>query len=144
MHLYLLSIYTLLPQSRGEYEELTKLRSSYSLQFKEVPIHTSQGTITCDVSTGVARPYIPLEFRRIVFDALHSLSHPGIRATQHLLNKRFIWPGINKDVRNWAKSCLSCQRAKVHRHTKSQLGTFPAPDSRFSHVHIDIVGPLPS
>ena len=85
--------------------------------------YTSQGTITCDVSTGVAcpRPYIPLEFRRIVVDALHSLSHPGIRATQHLLNKRLIWPGINRDVRNWAKSCLSCQRAKVHRHTKSQF-----------------------
>ncbi|GFT79716.1 retrovirus-related Pol polyprotein from transposon 412 [Trichonephila clavipes] len=32
---------------------------------------------------------------------------------------------------------------KVQRHTKSPLGTFSTPDARFSHIHIDIVGPLP-
>ncbi|GFV08869.1 retrovirus-related Pol polyprotein from transposon 412 [Trichonephila clavipes] len=32
---------------------------------------------------------------------------------------------------------------KVQRHTKSPLGTFSTPDERFSHIHIDIVGPLP-
>ncbi|XP_071481533.1 uncharacterized protein [Diadema antillarum] len=35
--------------------------------------------------------------------------------------------------------------AKVHRHVKAPLGTYTTtPDARFQHVHIDIVGPLPS
>ncbi|BHF66492.1 hypothetical protein SprV_0200950900 [Sparganum proliferum] len=50
---------------------------------------------------------------------------------------------MNKDVKAWARSCLSCQRNKVHRYNKSPPGTFPSPDARFSHVHLDVVGPLP-
>ena len=124
--------------------ELTTLQSTTtSLRFKSIPLPASDSTILCDVSTGTARPYIPETFRRAIFDSLHNLSHPGISATQRLITARFVWPGINKDVRLWAKTCLACQRTKIHRHTKSPLGTFSTPDARFSHVHIDLVGPLP-
>lgn len=123
--------------------ELCKLRESSSLQFEDVPILTSHNTIICDISTGHPRPYITPEFRRDIFDSIHNLSHPGIRATQRLITQRFVWPSINKDVRTWTKHCIQCQRAKVHRHTVTPIGTFATPDARFSHVHIDIVGPLP-
>ena len=63
--------------------------------------------------------------------------------TQKLITARYIWPSINKDVRQWAQSCLQCQKTKVHQHTITPLGTFATPDARFDHVHIDIVGPLP-
>ncbi|BHF70473.1 hypothetical protein SprV_0301352400 [Sparganum proliferum] len=81
--------------------------------------------------------------RRQVFDILHGLSHPGVRATVKLITDRFVWPNINRDVRRWTRSCLPCQRAKIHRHTVTSPGTFSTPDARFSHVHIDFVGPLP-
>ena len=123
-------------------EELKQLTTT-SLNLQPIPLPTSDSTILCDTSTTNPRPYIPAKFRRIVFDALHNLSHPGINATQRLITERFVWPGINKDVRSWAKSCLQCQRCKVHRHTKTPLGTFATPDARFDHVHIDLVGPLP-
>jgi transposase InsO family protein len=123
--------------------ELCKLRESSSLQFEEVPIPTSHNTIICDTSTGHPRPYVTPEFRRNIFDSIHNLSHPGIRATQRLITNIFVWPSINKDVRLWTKHCIQCQRAKVHRHTVTPIGTFATPDARFSHVHIDIVGPLP-
>ncbi|KAH9588245.1 hypothetical protein MS3_00000130 [Schistosoma haematobium] len=82
-------------------------------------------------------------YRRLVFDALHGLSHPGIAATLRLIAARYVWPSMNKDVRMWAKQCLQCQRSKVHRHVAAPLGTFATPDARFDHVHLDIVGPLP-
>ncbi|VDN36996.1 unnamed protein product [Dibothriocephalus latus] len=81
--------------------------------------------------------------RRTVFYTLHGLYNPGIRASQKLLAETFVWPGMNKDVKAWARSCPSCQRNKVHRHNKSPPGTFPSPDACFSHVHLDVVGPLP-
>ena len=115
-----------------------------SLELQQVPLALSDGlTLLCDVSTGVQRPVVPENFRRLIFDTLHSLSHPGIRATQRLVTKHFVWPGINADVRRWARSCLQCQRAKVHRHHRSPPGTFSTPDARFDQVHIDLVGPLP-
>ncbi len=124
--------------------ELQQLRTSpSSLKLEAIPLPTSEATILCDVSTGVPRPFVPHQFRRTVFDALHFLSHPGIRATQRLITARYVWPSINVDVRTWARSCLECQRSKVQRHTVTPLGTFATPDARFDRIHIDLVGPLP-
>ncbi len=50
---------------------------------------------------------------------------------------------MKKDVRTWARNCVVCQRAKVQQHNKAPIGSFSSPDARFSHVHLDLVGPLP-
>jgi len=124
--------------------ELSQLQSSTtSLKLQAIPIPTSKDTIICDISTGVPRPFIPIKFRRDIFDSLHSLSHPSIRATQHLITARYVWPNINADVRKWAKSCTICQQSKIQRHTKGPPATFVLPDARFNQIHIDLVGPLP-
>ena len=86
---------------------------------------------------------VPALYRRAVFDSLHSLSHPGVRATECLITNRCVWPNIKSDMCRWAQSCLQCQRSKIHRHTVTPLATFYTPYARFDMVHIDIVGPLP-
>ncbi|XP_069982182.1 uncharacterized protein [Penaeus vannamei] len=113
-----------------------------SLSLERIKIPNSSDYLLCDVSLGYPRPYIPPSLRRRFFDAYHQ--HRGIRATQHLIRGKVVWPGINKDVRQWCRSCIECQRTKIYRHTKSPFQTFPIPDERFQHIHIDIVGPLPS
>ena len=124
--------------------ELRHLQShTTSLNLQPVPLPATDTTLICDVSTGTPRPYVPEGFRRTVFDALHKLSHPGIRATQKLLTARYVWPKINADVRRWSRTCLQCQRSKIHRHNTAPLATFATPDHRFDMVHIDLVGPLP-
>ena len=125
-------------------ELLETLRSSLALNLTPIPLPSSDTSLICDTSNTEPRPFVPASFRRAVFDSLHSLSHPGIKASQKLITSRFIWPGINKDVKQWAQSCLSCQRSKVQRHTSSPLSTFTTPDARFDQIHIDIVGLLPS
>ena len=133
-----------LAHAQTDDEELQSLISSPgTLQLKELPLHDSSSTIVCDVSTGTQRPYVPQLFRRAVFDCLHNLAHPGIKATQKLVASRYIWPSINKDVRAWARTCIPCQRSKIHRHTVAPLSSFQAPHARFAHVHIDLVGLLP-
>ena len=46
-------------------------------------------------------------------------------------------------AKSFCRSCLSCQRAKVSKHTRAPLAQLPMPDHRFSAIHLDIVGPLP-
>ncbi len=70
---------------------------------------------------------------------LHNFSHPGIRATTDLVAARFVWPSLRKDCKLWARTCIPCQRSKVHRHTKSPPGLFQVPNSRFAHVHLDLI-----
>ena len=60
-----------------------------------------------------------------------------------MMTSRFIWSAINKDVREWTRTCVACQASKVTRHTRSPPATFTPVSSRFEHVHIDLVGPLP-
>ncbi|BHF84348.1 hypothetical protein SprV_0902749900 [Sparganum proliferum] len=115
-----------------------------SLQLEAIPLSTTPGTILCDVSRGASRPVVASEMRRDVFATLHNLAHPGIRSTQRLVSERFVWPSMNTDIRQWTRSCLACQKAKVGRHNKVPIGTFLAPDARFAHVHIDLVGPFPT
>ena len=125
-------------------DDIIRLRSSpSSLKIEAVPLTMSDSTILCDTSTGVARPLVPKEFRHAVFESLHFLSHPGIRATQRLLTARYVWPNIKADSRKWTRSCLQCQTSKVQRHTVTPLSTFLTPTARFDRIHIDIVGPLP-
>ena len=125
--------------AQAEDPEFPRLQADSSLQLESVPFLSDGISLICDIST----PLLPQSFRRTIFDSFHSFSHPGIRATQHLVTSRYVWPNINSDVWNWARSCLQCQRAKVHHHIATPLGTFTTPDARFHHVHIDLVGPLP-
>ena len=126
-----------------ELQALLSSKSDTSMVLKTVPRIMSGDTIICDVSHDRTRPFVPKSHRRAVFNAIHGLSHPGVRATQRAVRSRFVWPGMNKTVRKWAQECLTCQKSKTHRHTKAPIGTFSTPDARFSHVHIDLVGPLP-
>ena len=59
-----------------------------------------------------------------------------------LVSQKFVWRGPKKDVKAWVDSCVACQRAKVHRHTKAPFEPFTVPERRFDHVNVDLVGPL--
>ena len=120
-----------------------KFSPNSTLVVEALPIANSHHPLFCDTSTCTQRPIVPLPWRRAVFNSLHGLSHPGIRAMQKLITSRFVWPGINADVRRWTRSCIQCQRAKIQRHTATPLSTFPTPDVRLDVILIDLVGPLP-
>lgn len=133
-----------LAQAQTSDSELCKLLSEgSSLRLKQLNVPGSRIPLYCDVSTPASRPYVPELFRKPVFDSLHSLSHPGAAASAKLIAERFVWPGVRKDCRNWARACVPCQRAKVNRHVTSPLGTYNLPRARFKQIHIDLVGPLP-
>jgi transposase InsO family protein len=96
-----------------------------------------------DVSTPIFRPLVPLPFRRLIFDTLHNAGHPGRRATKRLVSSRFVWPYMAKQITQWAAECLPCQRAKTTVHAQPPPAAMAVPAHRFTHINIDIVGPLP-
>jgi hypothetical protein len=96
-----------------------------------------------DVSTGVFRPLLPARFRSAAVLSLHNIHHPGIKATRRLVCASFCWPKMGLFVSALTRNCLHCQKAKVHRHVTLQAAHIPVPVRRFSHVHVDLVGPLP-
>ncbi|KAK3893660.1 hypothetical protein Pcinc_002532 [Petrolisthes cinctipes] len=137
--------YNQLAKEQQQDPETTAVRTAITaLQWKDVPLEDSNISILCDMSTGRPRPWIPSSLRRHVFNLIHGLSHPSRRATTRLLTQKFIWHKISRDAGNWVRSCVPCQKSKVHRHTETSPGAFHQPQRRFAHIHVDVVGPLPS
>ncbi len=87
---------------------------------------------------------MPRDLRRQVFEHLQGTAHPGRQATRRLISSRYVWKGLSTDVTAWAKACLDCQRAKVNRHVQVPPQHIPVPARSFSHIHVDLVGPLPA
>ena len=127
---------------RQDPETLAYKTAVTALKWAEVNVDEKH-KLLCDTSMGTPRPLVPAGMRREVFDVVHGLSHPGTNASVKIMKSRFVWHGIAKDVREWARACVACQTAKVHRHNKAPLHKFATPTARFAHVHVDLVGPLP-
>jgi hypothetical protein len=54
----------------------------------------------------------------------------------------FVWSGMASVITTWSRACLHCHQAKIHRPTRLQPQPVPILQRRFSHLHIDLVGPL--
>jgi hypothetical protein len=93
---------------------------------------------------GGVRPLVPLVDRPAVFAAFHGLAHAGTRATKRLIAARVMWRGLNSDVATWVNNCQQCERAKVSRQHTAAVQPISIPARRFTHIHVDIVGPLPA
>jgi len=135
-----------LAEAQEEDEEIQEIMKNKQdgIKLKKIQIPGSAKQIICNTDTGKPRPYVTQQFRRQIFTTLHGLAHPGIRATVKLITERYVWKNIKSDCTRWAQACLQCQRSKIGRHNRSRTGNFLSPTKRFEHIHMDIVGPLPS
>ena len=130
-----------LAAAQSTWEGLEALRANSSLNMIQVEVEKEK--LWCDTSNGIFRPVIPPQYRKQILEHIHGLTHPGVRATCRIASCRFVWPGMAKDVTTWCRECTACHRAKVTQQEKTKVEKIPIPKERFSHVHVDIVGPWP-
>jgi hypothetical protein len=79
-------------------------RSSPSLVLQPVDVQGAQ--LLCDVSRGATRPVVPSCDRQAVFQAIHGVAHPGIRASRRLISACFVWHGLARDVGKWCHGAM--------------------------------------
>lgn len=123
-------------QKDEELQHILNSANSAKLQKLTLPDNI---IIYCDTTTGIVRPYIPSALRRIAFDTVHRLAHPSGKVTCRQLREKYIWPSIRRDALKWSRECIPCQRAKIQRHNKVIPSHIDVPDSRFNHLHLDII-----
>ena len=56
------------------------MRGNISLAVEKVEV--AGVPLWCDTSTSQLRPLVPVVYCKTVFEAVHGLAHPGIRATR--------------------------------------------------------------
>ena len=97
--------------------------------------------------TYMGKIYIPPLLRQDIFREMHAkgqAAHPGIKGTTSVITTDYYWPGIRSDVKEWIKTCDTCQRMK--NRTKKPHGTLKPidPVPRFwGVVTTDLVTGLP-
>lgn len=126
---------------QATWADLEKWRASSSLQLSQVEVEGRK--VWCDGCTGTWRPLVPPELRHVAWASVHGLAHPGVRATCRLMSNKFVWPGLATDCKEWCRQCTSCNKAKVTKQETTAVEKMAIPEARFSHVHVDLVGPLP-
>ena len=75
-------------------------------------------------------------------NSLHGLDHVGIKASTERIATEYYWPSLKNDVKLFCKKCVPCKKVKEGGKLVN-TGDFSVPDKRFSHVLVDVVGPLP-
>ena len=95
------------------------------------------------------RLYVPdsLLLRKHVLDQAHrppDQGHCGRFITGKRIRQHFWWPGLDRDVKQYVKTCELCQRMKPRHHNPCGLFTpLPTPRRPSEHVAIDFVTRLP-
>lgn len=70
--------------------------------------------------------------------------HSGFRKTYNRIKDRYYWHKMKKTIKDYIKSCESCQRNKVLRSTyKAPMEITSTSNQPFDRLSLDIVGPLP-
>jgi transposase InsO family protein len=66
------------------------------------------------------------------------------QATGRLMGASVVWQAMKSDVQKWVGDYQECSRAKVVCQPGAAQQPIPVPTQRFSHIHVDFVGPLPT
>lgn len=97
----------------------------------------------CSIShNGRPRYLVPCGFRKLIFDHIHSLHHPGSGTTRRQIAAIYTWPNLRQDCDAWSKTCHPCRHSKIHRYNKTALQHFPLTSERALEVHVDLIGSL--
>ena len=106
-------------------------------------INIGTTTLTCDKSIP-PRPILPEQCRYPIFTQFHNLCHSNWKSTSRMILARFTWPKAQRTIKEWCHNRLTCQQMKITRHIHPSTRQLNEAVARFTHVHMDIVGPLPA
>jgi hypothetical protein len=93
-----------------------------------------------DISSRIMRPLVPAQFRRRIFEAVHSLAHPGSRATKRLIASLYLCPNLAAEVTAWCRECLHCHRAKVVKQPPADVQPIQVPTTAADCAEVFITG----
>ena len=87
---------------------------------------------------------VPKAFRMNVLRLGHDrCGHLGSDKVVRAISKRFLWPGMVREIVDYCRACPSCQVRSKYVPRKAPAVERPILSEPFEQVAIDLVGPLP-
>jgi transposase InsO family protein len=70
--------------------------------------------------------------------------HFGVARCTDLITRKYFWPEIVTDVKDYIDTCGACQRTRTHRHRPyGALHSLPMPSQPFEELSMDFIVDLP-
>ena len=114
----------------GKFTNNTKKYEKYKHEFSEYD----------GIALRCNRIVLPLNLQKRALDIVHE-SHSGIAKTKSFLRSNVYWYGMDRDVENCIKDCLSCQ-AVSRPYGPPPVNMSKLPDNAWTDLSIDFYGPL--
>ncbi|KAL0162348.1 hypothetical protein M9458_041744, partial [Cirrhinus mrigala] len=146
-----------------EAKRLNPRQARWALFFTPLPAHLIVSPIQWDIDTWIreailqepappecpeGKIYIPSSQCQHLLDTVHQSpgsGHPGSRRTLSLLQPRYWWSSMNRDVSRYVQSCSVCATTNTPRHLPTgKLVPLPVPQRPWSHLGVDFVTDLPN
>jgi transposase InsO family protein len=93
--------------------------------------------------------YVPNE-KSIQSELIHihhdgvTAGHFGVRRTLEVIQRKYFWQSLRKDVKSYVKTCPECQRGKAKTHrTHGELAPIPIPGKPWEEITMDFITDLP-
>lgn len=89
---------------------------------------------------------VPESMRSMILYNFHDVStagHYGIDRTISRISPHYYWPGMRKQITNYVRCCIECQRYKPSNLKPAGLLKTVSSNQRFEIIAIDLFGPLP-
>lgn len=98
------------------------------------------------LSNEIVIPNTQEEIKKILTE-YHSnpcAGHSGFHRTYNRIKQYYKWPRMKSDIKNFIKTCESCQKNKlVRKKSKEPMVITTTSETPFERIFLDIVGPLP-
>jgi len=128
-------------QNKGNINEIRKWkarRNHYTVGTDALLTHVKSGTL-CIPNSG--------ELRQRLLQEAHDTpvgGHFGILRTASALSRRFFWPRLYQDVKQYVRGCASCHRSKAsNQKPYGLLQPLEVPAERWKRINIDFIVKLP-
>ena len=100
------------------------------------------------IGKSFVRTVLPQSFVNMALQLVYAspvAGHLGIAKTIQRAKTNFYWVNLDRDAKEYVKSCMLCQKFKGH---KIKVGLPPARQwpicaDKFQRLHMDLIGPLP-
>ena len=114
----------------------------------EAKVKAAHNNTICPPECPEGKLYVVSSLRGEVVHWAHTnktVCHPGINKTLFVVQQRFWWPKMAKDVTDYVNACPTCASNKVsHQRPSGELRPLPIPQRPWSHISMDFVTGLPS
>ncbi|OAF66900.1 hypothetical protein A3Q56_05383 [Intoshia linei] len=106
----------------------------------------AKNNVIYQVINGVSRLIVPSSMTNTIIKYYHNsilYCHPGLSKLYQMIKKRYNWPYLSRDLREYLNGCNRCNKSKHRNHMHVKL-LKPVISSKFNDLwQIDIMGPLP-